>query len=364
MAPRDFKPDRWFPHDYATARSGFLETVESAGGIVQSYVHTVRGPSGEELATDVALLGSPEAKNVLVLVSGTHGVEGLAGSGLQVAQVRSGLRPPPNSDLAILLVHALNPFGVAFRRRVNEDSIDLNRNFATFPANRPNPAYDELHDLLTLPPGGLARVRRALAFASFVARRGKWALREAVTQGQYNHPTGLFFGGTKPSWSRTTWDRILSGLAGKHKVMVVDYHTGLGPRGSGQLISQWGSPFGSGYSDARSKVLADCFQGDAIINPEKSKAVSTGLAGDLLTYTLNSGPQFCAVALEFGTYPMLRVLNAMINENWAYHSRDPGAEPYRKQLVEVFSPNDASWKEAVYERASAVTQAATRGLLK
>ena len=61
---------------------------------------------------------------------------------------------------------------------------------------------------------------------------------------------------------------------------------------------------------------------------------------------------------------MLRVLNAMINENWAYHSRDPGAEPYRKQLVEVFSPNDASWKEAVYERASAVTQAATRGLLK
>ena len=363
MAPREFKPGRWFPHDYATARSGFLKAVESAGGTVDSYVHTALGPSGEELATDVALLGSPHAKNVLVLVSGTHGVEGLAGSGLQVAQVQSGLRPPPNSDLAIVLVHALNPYGAAFKRRVNEDSVDLNRNFTTFPADLPNPAYDELHGMLTMRPGGLTRVRRGIAFASFVARRGKWALREAVTKGQYNHPEGLFFGGTKPSWSRNTWDRILAGLAGKHKVMVVDYHTGLGPRGSGQLISQWGSAFGSGYSDWRSTVLADCFGNDANINSEKSNSVSTGLSGDLLSYTLNSGNHLSAVALEFGTYPMLQVLNALINENWAHHSRDPAAEEYRKQLVEVFCPDDVSWKQAVYERASAVSQAAIRGLL-
>lgn len=364
MAPRNFKPDRWFPQDYATARSGFLKAVESAGGTIDSHVHTARGPSGEELATDVALLGSPDAKTVLVLVSGTHGVEGLAGSGLQVAQVQSGLRPPPGSDLAILLVHALNPFGAAFKRRVNEESVDLNRNFATFPANLPNPAYDELHGHLTMQPGGLARVRRGLAFASFVARKGKWALREAVTKGQYNHPTGLFFGGTKPSWSRNTWERILKSLTGKHKVMVVDYHTGLGPRGSGQLISQWGSSFGSGYSDERSKVLAECFENDEIINPEKSDAVSVGLSGDLLSYTRASGTHLSAVALEFGTYPMLQVLNAMINENWAHHSRDPAIETHRKQLVEVFSPDDVSWREAVYERASAVTQAAIRGLSK
>jgi hypothetical protein len=364
MAPRDFKPDRWFPHDYAAARSGFLKAAESAGGTIESYVHPALGPSGEELATDVALLGSPDAKNVLVLVSGTHGVEGLAGSGLQVAQLQSGLRPPPGTDLAILLVHILNPYGAAFRRRVNENSVDLNRNFATFPANLPNPAYDELHDFLTMQPGGLTRVRRGIAFASFVARRGKWALREAVTKGQYNHPTGLFFGGDKPIWSRNTWDQILKGLAGKHKVMVVDYHTGLGPRGSGQLISQWGSAFGSGYYDGRSTVLADCFENDEIINPEKSDAVSVGLSGDLLTYTRNSGNHLSAVGLEFGTYPMLQVLNAMINENWAHHSSDPEIDKYRSELVEVFSPDDMSWREAVYKRATAVTQAAIHGLLK
>jgi hypothetical protein len=362
MSPRDFNPDRWFPRDYVKARSAFLEAVESSGGAVQSYVHPTAGPSGEDLATDVALLGSAHANNVLVLVSGTHGVEGLAGSGLQIAQVRSGLRPPPGADLAILLVHALNPFGMAYRRRVNEDSVDLNRNFASFPANLPNTAYDALHGVLTLRPGALNRVRRGIALASFIGRRGIQALQEAVTKGQYNHPTGLFFGGTGPSRSRNTWDRILAGLKGKRKVMVVDYHTGLGPRGSGQLVSQWGSVFGAGYSGQRATVLADCFGSDAAINPGQSDSVSAGLSGDLLSYTRHSGDHLCAVALEFGTYPMLRMLNALINENWAHHSRDPAIDRYRKELVEVFSPDDVSWKRTVYERASAVSQAAMRGL--
>lgn len=362
MAPPEFQSDRWFPSDYVTARRNFLNAVESAGGTVVTHVHPLLGPSNDELATDVATLGSPDAQNVLVLVSGTHGVEGLAGSGLQVAQLKSGLRPPPGSDVAIRLVHALNPYGVAFRRRVNEESIDLNRNFQTFPSNRPNPAYDELHDLLTMRPGGLTRVRQGFAFAAFVAKRGIRTLQEAVTKGQYNHPTGLFYGGSAPSWSRKTWDRILADLAGKRKVVVVDYHTGLGPRGSGQLISQWGATFGSGISGPRSRVLADCFGSDVVADPE-ANSVSAGLAGDLLSYTVSSGDHLLAVALEFGTYPMLKVLNAMMDENWAHHAKDPALEMYRDRLVEVFSPDNVSWRRAVYERANAVSQAALRGLL-
>ena len=363
MTPPDFTPDRWFPRGYATARSGFLKSVADAGGTVEAYVHPARGPTGEELATDVALLGSPDARNALVLVSGTHGVEGLAGSGLQVAQMQAGLRPPPGSDLAIFLVHVLNPYGAAFKRRVNEDSIDLNRNFAPFPATQPNADYDALHPLLTMQPGGLARVRRALAFGSFVAKRGIRALQGAVTKGQYTHPTGLFFGGSAPSWSRGTWDKILARLAEKAKVVVVDYHTGLGPRGSGQLISQWGAPFGSGVSGARSAVLADCFGRDVVVDPD-ANSVSAHLSGDLLTYTAKSGEHLLPVGLEFGTYPMLKVLNAMIDENWAHHAKDPGIEVYRKRLVEVFSPDDAAWKRAVFDRANAVSQAAMRGLLR
>ena len=48
--------------------------------------------------------------------------------------------------VAVLLVHAVNPYGFSHLRRANEDHIDLNRNFLDF--SRPlskNAGYGELH---------------------------------------------------------------------------------------------------------------------------------------------------------------------------------------------------------------------------
>ncbi len=362
MAPVEFDLERCFPSNYVAARSAFLQTVERAGATVESYHHNALGPAGEVLATDVAVLGRPDAKNALVLVSGTHGVEGLPGSGLLVAQVQSGLRPPPDADLAIMLVHALNPVGFAFKRRVNEDNIDLNRNFANFPADLPNPEYDELHDLLTMPPKGLGSLSRKIALASYLAKRGKRKLQHAVTKGQFDHPAGLFFGGNKPTWSRNTWDQIVGSLAGKERVLIVDYHTGLGRRGSGQLISPSSPTSFSRERDWRSIGMAACFGADGVRYSDEGDAVSTAVSGDLLGYTMKRGNHLAAVVLEFGTYPAFRVLEALMNENWAHHCDDPGARHYRERLVEVFSPDDRFWRRAIYQRAAAVTQAAIRGL--
>jgi hypothetical protein len=69
----------------------------------------------------------PEARNkflaadagrVPVVLSATHGVEGLAGSGPQVDLLRHPPRLPP--DTAVLLVHAVNPHGFAWLRRTSE----------------------------------------------------------------------------------------------------------------------------------------------------------------------------------------------------------------------------------------------------
>ena len=52
-------------------------------------------------------------------------------------------------DTALVLVHANNPHGFAHQRRVNEDNIDLNRNFIDFDAKTPeSPEYAELHPAL------------------------------------------------------------------------------------------------------------------------------------------------------------------------------------------------------------------------
>ena len=52
-----------------------------------------------------------------------------------------GARALP-ADTGALLVHAINPYGFAWTRRVNEDNADLNRNFRDFAMPAPvSPAY-------------------------------------------------------------------------------------------------------------------------------------------------------------------------------------------------------------------------------
>ena len=127
MALADF-----FSADYPSARARFIEAAERAGWRREVHDIGVTGPAGESLGIDTALLGNPFPENVVIVSSGLHGVEGFFGSAVQLAfleQHAARLRLPP--DAAIILVHALNPFGFAWRRRWNEHNVDLNRNFLT-----------------------------------------------------------------------------------------------------------------------------------------------------------------------------------------------------------------------------------------
>src|SRR6478672_7572941 len=119
------------------------------------------------------------------MVSGTHGVEGFCGSGCQVGflvdRVYEGL--PKTVDVA--LVHALNPFGFAWLRRVNENNVDLNRNFQDFTKPLPpSPAYDEIHDIL-IPSDwdGEDRQRADSALQTFIKEKGLPSFQAAVTGG-------------------------------------------------------------------------------------------------------------------------------------------------------------------------------------
>ena len=96
----------------------------------------------EAYSIDVAVLEGA-ADVVLLHISGTHGVEGHAGSAIQrrllrrvssagslqnyMASIAEGCK---DGDLVptVVLVHALNPYGFVMGRRVDQDNVDLNRN--------------------------------------------------------------------------------------------------------------------------------------------------------------------------------------------------------------------------------------------
>ena len=140
-----------FSESYAEARTKFCGAAAEAGGAIRSWPNPhARGPSGEALYLDTARFGPADATNMLVLISSTHGVEGHCGSGAQIAWLRTGGAAKLPKDTGALILHAVNPYGFAWTRRVTEDNVDLNRNFVDHDKAHPrNDGYSALaHALL------------------------------------------------------------------------------------------------------------------------------------------------------------------------------------------------------------------------
>ena len=85
-------PEDHFPDDYRAAREAFVEAAEAAEMGVTTRVHPkTHGVDGKPLFLDVATAGPRNAKRALLLISGTHGVEGYFGSGVQTGLLRQGV---------------------------------------------------------------------------------------------------------------------------------------------------------------------------------------------------------------------------------------------------------------------------------
>ena len=146
----------YFSKSYEQARYRFIAAACAAGAQMDELHLDVKGPNGVPLAIEIAWLGIENPSRVVIHSSGIHGVEGFAGSAVQLALLESGLDVP--ADAALILVHCLNPYGMAWLRRANEHNVDINRNFILDETTRTgaDATYRELDGLLNpvqLPPG-------------------------------------------------------------------------------------------------------------------------------------------------------------------------------------------------------------------
>ncbi|MCC3770753.1 M14 family metallopeptidase [Streptomyces sp. UNOC14_S4] len=353
----------FFSESYAEARSAFLTRATARGAALSSHRNTrATGPGGEPLYTDVARIGPPGARRVVLCVSGTHGIEGYAGSALQCALLADGY-PYDTPGVAFVAVHALNPFGFAHRRRVDEDNVDVNRNFVDHARPPANAHYAGLHPFLV--PGdweGPAHREADARLGEFAAVHGLRALQQAVTQGQWTHPDGLFHGGTAPSWShRTLRDVVAEHTAGAEAVAYVDLHTGLGAPGAVEPIFRGGR-------DAGAPARARAWYGPALTASEDGTSSSTPITGNsagLVADVLGDGPELTAITLEMGTADGLAVLTALRADNWLWlhpAARPARAEDFARRMSAAFYPDDPGWRDAVLRAGTGVLHAALAGL--
>jgi hypothetical protein len=356
-----------FAVDYATARETFRAACAGRGLEVDSYRNPHHGPRGEVLATDVAWAGPRGARGVFLMISATHGAEGFCGSGCQVDWLADGGpdRLPP--DTAVLLVHAINPHGFAWLRRVTEEGCDLNRNYVDFDAPLPeNPGHDELVGCF-VPPSldaeTLERTERIMA--DWRAAHGERAFQSARKAGQYAHPHSVFFGGFAPTWSRRALERIVADfdLPGRERVCIVDYHTGLGPHG-------YGEPICDHHPGSPGLARAIEMYGESVGVPALGTSSSIPLHGtsrDMWDRLL--GERYTYVALEYGTYSPDEGLRALRADHWL-HARaevrwdDDQTRAIKAALRRQFYPDTDAWREMVIWRSRQVQRQTLKGLAR
>ena len=356
-----------FKDNYHAARQTLLDAVSlHASDLMQKYEpvqHPLTGPDHQQLFLDwFELRKKLYPENVLVLISGTHGVEGLAGSAIQCGLLESlGETLRHRQNCGVILIHALNPWGMAWLRRYDHEGIDLNRNFVDFKQSLPeNTIYTEIHAELFGNEGqGLETV-----FARWRERLGNNEFEAAITQGQYQYANGLFYGGNTASWSRQVLEKLCSKsiLHTAERIAVIDLHTGLGPYGYGEVINDH-QPDTTGFDiaaqwygmEARSALLGQS------CSPPK-----TGLL-DFFWHSL-IGDRGCFVTLEFGTFSLDELLLLSCEEQ-RYHNSCNGdsgrrniQHPSVKALHQFFYPQDKQWRLQVAERAQKIIELALQGL--
>ena len=358
------KETRIFSSDYDTARRRFLESCAEAGAAVESHQAPAVGPADEPLFTEVAWLGPPAAERVLVTISATHGIEGFCGSAVQRGWLEAGLHKDMPTGVALLQIHAINPYGFAWLRRVTEDNVDLNRNFVDHGAPYPvNQGYEALRDVICPPEWNDAVIAETQGVLdAYAEKHGPRAPQKAISGGQYSHPEGIFYGGGRPTWSHRLLMQVFRDKLGDARhVAVIDYHTGLGPYGYGERICIH-EPGSAGLERAQ-----QWYDGD-ITSPILGNSASVELTGFNVLGMEAALPDTAAltvVALEYGTIPSPEVRLALRADNWLHLYGEPASAQGRAikdQIRAAFFPDKDDWKEMVWARALETQRQALQGL--
>jgi len=265
---------------------------------------------------------------------------------------------------AILLIHAVNPSGFAWVRRVTEDNVDLNRNFVDHARPHPvNAAYDELREAICPRDWIAGQAAADAVLEAYRQRHGTMALQGAISSGQYGDPEGVFYGGRAPVWSNRTLRLILRREgAGVRHAAFIDLHTGLGPYGVGEIMNNH-NPGHSGFARVK-----DWFGAEATSSDEGSSS-SAPVGGDTNIALDDELPQAAVtgITLEYGTLPVKAMLDSIRADNWLHiHGSldSPEGRAIKAQIRQAFYPDKNDWRRMVWERVVDVTRRMTKGLVE
>ena len=348
----------YFRATYEDCRAAFVEKAHRLASRykgVEVFKVPVAGTVDSDLTIDGCYIpAQATTESLLILSSGVHGIEGFLGSAVQSMVMEDALGSARLDSTGVLFIHGMNPYGFKHLRRVTENNVDLNRNCAIDEGlyDTKNEGYGRLNGLLN--PRGKADHRSLknknihLAILRKVLTGSMPALRQAVLQGQYDHPEGLYFGGKAPEPQIVAMGPLVRAkMAPYARILTIDLHTGYGENGTMHLFA---GPVRDADIKAEMEFLFAGYRVDWADN-EGFYTVS-GAFADYIG-SLAPGKKYYAMPLEFGTldsqkfFGSLKSLHIMMLENQGFHygTKDERTESrIKRDFLEMFFPSDPAWR--------------------
>jgi hypothetical protein len=323
--------------------------------MMNQLVLDARGSADEPLSIDIAWLGDPAPERALIHVSGVHGVEGFAGAAIQLKLIEEPPEVPEGA--AVIFVHALNPYGMAWLRRYNENNVDLNRNFRFSEEQwAASPALYKRVDRVLNPPDRTFFDSFLLPALYLKLRYGSENLRQVIPTGQHFNPRGLFYCGTALEQGPRRYLRWLENSFGAADyLLVIDVHTGLGTMGQESLFHKIRATESTVLETNLGRQLPDDYETEDGVSYQITGPHSQAYAHTFSDISVDF------VTQEFGTYPNLYVLQALRDENRFHHGGDRSLHHKTKQrLKEAFNPDDPAWQAKVISDGVSLFERAAR----
>ena len=366
-----------FYDEYDDVRKHLMDTVDElkgAGYDVQLSSHAIDEKDG--LYIDSLYIPATEKQtNLIVITTGVHGIEGYIGSVMLDVFWKEIYSSEINkANTGVLVVANVNPYGMKYHRRYNENNVDLNRNFIldwnSFDMTV-NKDYPKVNTFLG-PKDTMGNiVGHELSFYGSMIKEliedGADTISNALLGGQYEYSEGVYYGGNGDEASTTYLkDVFKQTLESEYDNIVhIDVHSGYGPRYNMVIFN---SVFET-MTEAESIAL---FGYDYVIaNDSEDFYATTGDTTDFyyrLKDKLGTDNTLFSTCFEFGTIgdsflDSIISMKYTIEENqnhWNPSNNEITNEIIKERYQELFYPTEKDWREKTVDDFAT----ACKGVLK
>jgi hypothetical protein len=324
------------------------------------FALTIPSKTDTDLTVDVLYIPQSQgAKRLLVLSSGVHGVEGFVGSAVQRMFMEEFITPDLLKSMGVLILHGMNPYGFKKHQRVTENNVDLNRNCDTDENlyRTKNEGYPAVNSLIN-PEGPVSTSSLGNTFFHLKAvvniiTASMKTLRQAILQGQYEYPTGVYFGGKATEPQVKLVAKEIAPILRKYPLVLnIDLHTGYGARG---VLHLFPNPIEDKNIKAKVETV---FRGFSIDWGDTGSFYT--VTGDFSTFLGKLMPNgtYLPMTIEYGTMNSQTTLGAIkslhitILENqgrhFGYASKSDEVR-IKSNFLEMYYPTSPSWRMKVME---------------